>query len=109
MSTTIKTWLEFALQQIAAESYIDQVGATSNFSSVLQNGNNNQKYGVRHDKKYGVRHDKNMISCATAYKSSKIAPPIHGPPSPLHHAAQCTSSFDKLRTGLLTRILASSY
>lgn len=42
MATTIQTWLNFALQQMAAESYLDQVLSGRTLVKVLTNGNNNE-------------------------------------------------------------------
>jgi hypothetical protein len=42
MATLIQTWLNFALQQMAAESYLDQVLTGRSFIEVLTNGNNNE-------------------------------------------------------------------
>ncbi|MDP3092118.1 MAG: hypothetical protein Q8N04_15700, partial [Nitrospira sp.] len=41
MATPIQTWLNFALQQMAAESYLDQVLSGRSLVDVLTNGNNN--------------------------------------------------------------------
>ena len=42
MATLIQTWLNFALQQMAAESYLDQVLSGRSLVEVLTNGNNNE-------------------------------------------------------------------
>jgi hypothetical protein len=42
MATLIQTWLNFALQQMAAESYLDQVLTGRSLIEVLTNGNNNE-------------------------------------------------------------------
>ena len=42
MATLIQTWLNFALQQMAAESYLDQVLSGRSLVKVLSNGNNNE-------------------------------------------------------------------
>lgn len=42
MATLIQTWLNFALQQMAAESYLDQVLSGRPLLDVLTNGNNNE-------------------------------------------------------------------
>lgn len=43
MATLIRTWLNFALQQMAAESYLDQfISGSRSFVRVLTNGNNNE-------------------------------------------------------------------
>ncbi|MGE3154316.1 MAG: hypothetical protein AB7G48_16345 [Nitrospiraceae bacterium] len=44
MATSIKTWLDFALQQTAAESYLDQfVVQGSTLQQVLIDGNNDRR------------------------------------------------------------------
>jgi len=42
MATPTQTWLNFALQQMAAESYLDQVLTGRSLIEVLTNGNNNE-------------------------------------------------------------------
>ncbi len=42
MATPIQTWLGFTLQQMAAESYLDQVLTGRSLIEVLTNGNNNE-------------------------------------------------------------------
>lgn len=47
MSTNIKTWYDFILQQMAAESYLDQsvrFGGTRTVSDVVMLGSNNPSY-----------------------------------------------------------------
>ncbi|MDO8954662.1 MAG: hypothetical protein Q7V63_07425 [Gammaproteobacteria bacterium] len=45
MSTTIKTWYDFVLQQMAAESYLDKnVLFGDQYKSVLMLGSNNPDY-----------------------------------------------------------------
>src|SRR5690349_14902791 len=42
MAIPIQAWLNFALQQMAAESYLDQVLSGRSLVEVLRNGNNNE-------------------------------------------------------------------
>ena len=43
MATLIQTWLDFALQQMAAEAYLDQyLSGQRSLVKVLTNGNNNE-------------------------------------------------------------------
>jgi hypothetical protein len=43
MASNIQTWLDYALQQMAAESYLDQfLSGTRTLFKVLTNGNNNE-------------------------------------------------------------------
>ena len=43
MATSIQTWIDFALQQMAAESYLDQfLSGERSLARVLRNGNNNE-------------------------------------------------------------------
>ena len=43
MATSIQTWLNFALQQMAAEAYLDQfLSGPRSLVEVLTNGNNNE-------------------------------------------------------------------
>jgi hypothetical protein len=45
VSTNIRNWYDFVLQQMAAESYLDQIGVANNTeTSVLMFGNNNPSF-----------------------------------------------------------------
>src|SRR5882672_10008703 len=45
MGTNIQTWYDFVLQQVAAESYLDQIGINGNDATrVLMSGSNNPTY-----------------------------------------------------------------
>ena len=47
MATAIQTWISFAIQQMAAESYLHRVGLGGlSLSDVLKLGNNNER-GLR--------------------------------------------------------------
>lgn len=65
MATLIQTWLNFALQQMAAESYLDQVLSGRSLVKVLSNGNNNEDI-VLEDQFTGKTRFVNLTGVANA-------------------------------------------
>ena len=44
MTTQTRSWLDFAIQQMAAESYLDRVGPNYKIADALRDGNNDTRF-----------------------------------------------------------------